>query len=47
MTAFQSEALAWAASQQFSAFVSRETIIDAYRAHLRLVAKHAARRAAA
>lgn len=36
--------LAWAASQRFSALASAAMIRDAYAAHLRLVAKHAARR---
>ena len=38
------EALAWAAQQRFSVFTSAETIISAYNAHLRLLAKIAARR---
>lgn len=39
-----SEALAWAERQQFSAFASAETIIAAYEAHKRLLAKIAARK---
>jgi hypothetical protein len=39
------EALAWAAQQRFSALVSVETIIAAYEAHLRILAKIAARKA--
>jgi hypothetical protein len=38
------EALAWAKRQRFSALVSVETIIDAHEAHLRLLAKIAARK---
>lgn len=38
-------ALAWAAQQRFSALASADTIIAAYEAHLRLLAKIAARKA--
>mgnify|MGYP000930102543 FL=1 len=40
------EALAWAARMRFSALASAETIIDAYAAHLRILAKIEARKAA-
>tara|TARA_R110000868_G_scaffold283099_1_gene543526 strand:- start:34 stop:174 length:141 start_codon:yes stop_codon:yes gene_type:complete len=39
------EALAWAARQRFSALASAQTIIEAHEAHLRLLAKIAARKA--
>ena len=39
------EALAWAARQRFGTLASAETIIAAYEAHLRLLAKIAARNA--
>jgi hypothetical protein len=41
----KAEALTWAAEQRFSVLVSTETIIAAYEAHLRILAKIAARRA--
>lgn len=40
------EALAWAARMRFSVLVGAETIIDAYAAHLRILAKIKARKAA-
>ena len=39
------EALDWAAQQRFIALASADTIIAAYEAHLRLLAKIAARKA--
>ena len=39
------DAIAWAVKNRFSALVSAETVIEAYAAHQRLMAKHAARRA--
>jgi 2-methylcitrate dehydratase PrpD len=39
-------ALAWAEQQRFSTLASVETIIAAYEAHLRILAKIAARKAA-
>lgn len=38
------EALAWAALQRFSIFASAETIMQAYQAQLRILAKIAARK---
>jgi hypothetical protein len=38
------EALAWAAKMRFSALASAETIIAAYKAHLRILSKIAARK---
>ena len=40
-------ALAYATAMRFSVFTSRETINEAYAAHLRILAKIAARKAAA
>jgi len=40
----QYNATQWAIENNFSIFTSAETIEAAYEAHLRLIAKHAARR---
>jgi len=40
------EAKSWAARQRFSALTGAQTIIEAYEAHLRILAKIAARKAA-
>ena len=40
----QNNAEKWAIKNNFSIFTSKETIETAYAAHLRLIAKHAARR---